>query len=471
MSNLVKNTRKIFTDSSINTGGGGGSYVPYIGATGNVDLGTNTIIANAFIKNGGTSVQFLKADGSVDTNTYITSAVTSVSGTTNRITSTGGSTPVIDISASYVGQSSITTLGTIATGVWQGTSINTTYTDAKIKGSASVSGGLLYQSATDSATTSSNMVYDGATLTITGTGSDILTVLGSGTGGQRSGIRVNASSSAGQATNYMFNDRNSTASYGGQLYGGQSNVVGNLFGVSRADKYFIFADGANNLGMAIGTLSAQVLILGTNNTERYKISGGSTHTFTGQIIVNGGSTGAYGLSVNSTATPLEVASNNSNGTKIALSDATTVRGYIGAGSTDAFTIWDNAAAGIKFRIDSSGNLKNLNKAYFGSATTTPTALIHTNAGTAAANTAPIQITVGVSETAARSGLVQFSSSSSSGIQTISGSRFTLTESDLVERFILQAATSVKTTAGAPYTNDGYITVVINGTSIKLMTTA
>ncbi len=53
--------------------------------------------------------------------------VTSVSGTTNRITSTGGATPVIDISASYVGQSSITTLGTIATGLWQGTLISPIY--------------------------------------------------------------------------------------------------------------------------------------------------------------------------------------------------------------------------------------------------------------------------------------------------------------------------------------------------------
>lgn len=42
--------------------------------------------------------------------------VTSVSGTANRITSTGGATPVIDISASYVGQTSITTLGTVTTG-------------------------------------------------------------------------------------------------------------------------------------------------------------------------------------------------------------------------------------------------------------------------------------------------------------------------------------------------------------------
>ncbi len=49
--------------------------------------------------------------------------VSSVTGTTNRITSTGGTTPVIDISASYVGQSSLTTLGTITTGVWTGTTI------------------------------------------------------------------------------------------------------------------------------------------------------------------------------------------------------------------------------------------------------------------------------------------------------------------------------------------------------------
>jgi len=54
--------------------------------------------------------------------------VTNVSGTSNRITvATGTSTPVIDISASYVGQSSITTLGTIGTGVWQGTAVGVLY--------------------------------------------------------------------------------------------------------------------------------------------------------------------------------------------------------------------------------------------------------------------------------------------------------------------------------------------------------
>src|SRR5712675_1517997 len=53
--------------------------------------------------------------------------VTSVSGTTNRITSTGGTTPVIDISASYVGQSSITTVGTVSSGTWNGTTVDVSH--------------------------------------------------------------------------------------------------------------------------------------------------------------------------------------------------------------------------------------------------------------------------------------------------------------------------------------------------------
>lgn len=39
------------------------------------------------------------------------------------------------------------------------------------------------------------------------------------------------------------------------------------------------------------------------------------------------------------------------------------------------------------------------------------------------------------------------------------------------RFIVQAASKTKTTAGAPYTNDGYLTITIDGTDYKVMTTA
>jgi len=76
----------------------------------------------------GSDTQVLTLAGGVPTwATPTTGTVTSVSGTANRITSTGGATPVIDISASYVGQASITTLGTITTGTWNGTAVGATF--------------------------------------------------------------------------------------------------------------------------------------------------------------------------------------------------------------------------------------------------------------------------------------------------------------------------------------------------------
>jgi hypothetical protein len=66
---------KNFTIADIlSLGSSSGLLVPYVGATGAVNLGSNSITANSFIKVGGLSTQFLKADGSVDTNTYLTSS-------------------------------------------------------------------------------------------------------------------------------------------------------------------------------------------------------------------------------------------------------------------------------------------------------------------------------------------------------------------------------------------------------------
>ena len=74
----------------------------------------------------------------------LTSGVLNVIGTTNRITANADS---IDIASTYVGQSSITTLGTISTGTWSGTTIATN------KGGTGLTsytlGDLLYSSATN----------------------------------------------------------------------------------------------------------------------------------------------------------------------------------------------------------------------------------------------------------------------------------------------------------------------------------
>jgi hypothetical protein len=61
-----------------------------------------------------------------DYNTFV--YVLGVTGTANRIVVTGPRfSPVVDIASTYVGQTSLTTLGTIGTGTWQGTVIGGTY--------------------------------------------------------------------------------------------------------------------------------------------------------------------------------------------------------------------------------------------------------------------------------------------------------------------------------------------------------
>jgi hypothetical protein len=77
-----------------------GGFVPYTGAVTTVNLGAQSILAGTFVKAGGTSAQFLKADGSVDSTAYGTGSVTSV----------GLTMP----SAFNVGSSPITTNGTLA---------------------------------------------------------------------------------------------------------------------------------------------------------------------------------------------------------------------------------------------------------------------------------------------------------------------------------------------------------------------
>jgi hypothetical protein len=109
-------------------------------ATGRTSLGGTTVGQNFFTLTNPSAITFprMNADNTVsalDAATFRTAigagtgsgTVTSVSGTANRISSTGGASPVIDIDAAYVGQTSITTLGTVGTGVWQGTAIGDSY--------------------------------------------------------------------------------------------------------------------------------------------------------------------------------------------------------------------------------------------------------------------------------------------------------------------------------------------------------
>jgi len=106
---------------------------------------------------------------------------------------------------------------------------------------------------------------------------DILAMVGSN--GTRLSTTMQNTSSAGNTSVILQNDRGGYNSYGNLLQGG-SAYASSFFGVSSADKTILLADGGNSTGMAIGTLQVQPVILGTANTERVRILGNGAITIT-----------------------------------------------------------------------------------------------------------------------------------------------------------------------------------------------
>lgn len=108
----------------------------------------------------------------------------------------------------------------------------------------------------------------------------------------RSGFYTQTTSAYGQS-NLIVGSERGFSSYGAFLVGGSQNQYSTLFGLPRSDRAFLVADGGFNLGLGIGTLTAQPMIFGTNNAERARLDAngnlsiGSTSSHGFKLSVNG----------------------------------------------------------------------------------------------------------------------------------------------------------------------------------------
>lgn len=145
-----------FTFVEEGTNNGNNGYV--CTSTGTITIGTSNITWVQFSGAG----QINAGDGLTKTGNRL-----DVVGTANRITANADS---IDIASTYVGQTSITTLGTIGTGTWQGTIVNPTY------------GGTGVNNGSNTITVAGNVSHAGAfTQTFTATGNTSVTLPTTGT--------------------------------------------------------------------------------------------------------------------------------------------------------------------------------------------------------------------------------------------------------------------------------------------------
>ena len=207
--------------------------------------------------------------------------VTSVLGTVNRITSSGGVTPVIDISASYIGQTSITTIGTIVVGTWAASSIATTYTDAKIKGSigtvSNFGSPIPYNSGVTDTVTSSPFfnIYNSGTITKINLDNSSATQqqgYSFSESGNYSGLyRYGSGFTASYFTGTAFTKSNVVSIESGNNYGNPifltGGIIVNSIGLSSTNS----ANRLDSIGLRLGTL-ADIHI---DNTSRFEVTAGS----------------------------------------------------------------------------------------------------------------------------------------------------------------------------------------------------
>ncbi len=309
--------------------------------------------------------------------------VTSVSGTTNRINSSGGATPVIDISSSYVGQSSITTLGTIGTGVWNGTAIGSQYGGTGQNYSAS-SGILNFTTGTASLLTAPSGTIvgtsDAQTLTNKTFTDNVTTFQDDGDNTKKAQFQLSGITTATTRT-YTLPDVSTTVV--GRSGTGVNNFVSRWTSANElTSTNFSVVNNICGINSGASTVALEMVNGGSTTIDTYGrfFAGGDFYIYSGST--SSGAANRFGVSVRNR---LFLESSHVNGL------------YIGSTTT----------APIVFNTNNAEIARFISTGQFGIGVSAPTATLHLKAGTASANSGPLQFTSGAFETTPRVGLFEF----------------------------------------------------------------
>lgn len=270
-----------------------------------------------------------------------------LTGTSNRVSITNGDgvsgNPTVDISSAYVGQNTITTLGTITTGTWNGTSIgaayitpagSTTQIQFNNAGALGADADLTWDLTTNILTlgvlaTPATIKSPNATTT-TVAGSAL--TLSAGNGG----------SSSGAGGNLTINAGNSVTNTGGQLSVSAGGATGGGDGGSAT-----FSGGSTSSGNGIG---GAITVQGGTGTGA--ASGGS-------VTVRGGTSGATGAGAAVSISAGNGGATSGNGGDLTLSGGTVTSGTAGTiilktANTTRLTIQANGSWLVNASAGTSG---------------------------------------------------------------------------------------------------------------------
>jgi hypothetical protein len=321
-------------------------YVPYTGATANVNLGIYSLTASSLIKNGGTSAQFLKADGSVDSSAYI--VLGSLSASTplayNNLTGAFSIVQSGTVTDGYLsstdwntfnskqGALTLTTTGTSGPSTLIGNTLNIPqYTDQFVGTVTSV--GLSMPAAF---TVSNSPVTSAGTLTVVGSGTASQYVRGDGSLGDFPG----SGGGGGSSVSYYLNSSVSQGTIGGVAYRELSKVP--IFGAGT--DISVSANGyiASYITDA-GDPSLLEIPAGNWNFETYfsSSSGGGSPTFYIELY-----------KVNSGGTATLIASNS--GTPELISLGTNINPYFSALAVPQTTLALTDRLAVRYYVNTAG---------------------------------------------------------------------------------------------------------------------